>query len=51
VVFENREHDFPQRVGYERTAGDELLAWIEGARQGRSRRIEFHYHRASCPGR
>lgn len=47
VVFENLQHDFPQRVAYERK-GDDLLAWIEGTRNGQLRRIEFPYHRASC---
>jgi hypothetical protein len=51
LVFENLEHDFPQRVGYERGPADELLAWIEGERHGQSRRVDFRYHRAACPGR
>ena len=50
VVFENPEHDFPQRVGYLRVGADSLLAWIEGTRNGKSRRIEFPYRRASCSG-
>ena len=49
VVFENPEHDFPQRVGYERSGPDALLAWIEGTRNGQVRRIEFPYKRAACP--
>ena len=48
VVFENAEHDFPQRVGYRRLGGDSLVAWIEGATQGRTRRIEFPYGRVNC---
>lgn len=47
VVFENRQHDFPQRVGYKRD-GDTLVAWIEGPRNGQTRRIEFPYHRVAC---
>ena len=47
VVFENPDHDFPQRVGYERR-GDSLLAWIEGSQNGRTRRVEFPYQRVSC---
>jgi hypothetical protein len=47
VVFENLQHDFPQRIGYSRE-GDRLLAWIEGPRNGQTRRIEFTYQRASC---
>lgn len=47
VVFENLQHDFPQRIGYKRN-GDALLAWIEGERNGQSRRIEFPYRRIAC---
>lgn len=50
VVFENPQHDFPQRIGYERR-GDDLLAWIEGVRNGQPRRIEFPYRRVSCEPR
>ena len=48
VVFENAAHDFPQRVGYTRD-GDSLLAWVEGASNGKSRRVEFPYRRVACP--
>ncbi len=48
LVFENLQHDFPQRVGYDRSAPDSLRAWIEGERDGRTRRIEFPYRRAAC---
>src|SRR6202007_1922331 len=44
VMFENLEHDFPQRVGYRR-AGSALTAWIEGTQDGNIRRIDFSYHR------
>lgn len=47
IVFENVEHDFPQRIGYE-LKGINLSAWIEGTREGRLRRIEFPYTRAVC---
>lgn len=49
VVFENLEHDFPQRVGYDRKA-ETLVGWIEGTRDGKTRRIEFPYKRVPCPG-
>jgi hypothetical protein len=49
VVFENLQHDFPQRVGYKRD-GDSLLAWIEGPRNGQMRRIEFPYRKVACGG-
>ncbi len=48
VVFENPDHDFPQRVGYERQGSDALLAWIEGSQNGRPRRVEFPYRRVAC---
>ena len=51
AVFENPQHDFPQRVGYERRGSDGLLAWVEGTRNGQVRRIEFPYTRVSCEGR
>jgi hypothetical protein len=50
AVFENPTHDFPQRVGYQLRGTDSLVAWVEGTRQGRVRRIEFPYRRTSCPG-
>ena len=51
VMFENLQHDFPQRVGYQRTGSDALLAWIEGTQNGQLRRVEFPYRRAVCAGR
>jgi hypothetical protein len=51
AVFENRQHDFPQRIGYERLSPDRLLAWIEGARDGKTRRVEFRYDRTACAAR
>ena len=50
VVFENLQHDFPQRIGYQRNGPNALLAWIEGSQQGKVRRIEFPYRRATCTG-
>lgn len=49
VVFENAAHDFPQRIGYAQHAPDSLVAWIEGARGGQTRRITFPYRRTRCP--
>lgn len=48
VVFENAEHDFPQRVGYRREGPDSLQAWIEGTVSGKSRRVDFSYQRTRC---
>ena len=49
VVFENPQHDFPQKIGYTRRA-DSLLAWIEGTRNGQVRRIPFPYAKTACAG-
>jgi hypothetical protein len=48
VVFENPQHDFPQRVGYRREGTDLVHAWIEGTSGGRTRRVEFPYRRVRC---
>jgi uncharacterized protein DUF6265 len=45
AVFENRQHDFPQRIGYRRFGADSLLAFIEGTQKGKPKRVEFPYHR------
>ena len=51
VVFENAAHDFPQRVGYRLDDDDvTLVAWIEGIRNGTSKRIPFPMRRSSCDG-
>jgi len=50
VVFENLQHDFPQRVAYQRK-GSDLLAWIEGPAKnsaGQLRRIEYPYRKVAC---
>jgi hypothetical protein len=48
VVFEDPQHDFPQRVGYRREGTDLVHAWIEGTSSGRTRRVEFPYRRVAC---
>lgn len=46
VTFENKEHDFPQTIGYALQADGSLLAYIEGpAADGTTKRIEFSYQR------
>ena len=50
VVFENLQHDFPQRVIYRYEAPSTLRASIEGMRNGALKRIEFPMVRAACPG-
>lgn len=51
VIFENAEHDFPQKVGYRQDRPDTLLAWIEGTSKGQPKRVEFPYARVACPGK
>jgi len=47
AVFENPEHDFPQRISYELRGDGTLLAAIEGpgGANGAPRRIEFRFVR------
>ena len=49
VLFENPEHDYPQRVGYRRIGTDSVLAWIDGTNNGKQQRVEFPYRRVPCP--
>ena len=50
AVFEDQAHDFPQRVGYKSTGPGQLLAWVEGTANGKTRRIEFAYRLVNCVG-
>jgi len=50
VVFENPQHDFPQRVGYRRAGADSLIGWIDSTLGGKARKVEFPMHRAACSG-
>ncbi|MET0336620.1 MAG: DUF6265 family protein [Caulobacter sp.] len=45
AVFENKAHDFPQRVFY-RLCGEDLCAAIEGVVKGQAERREWRYKRA-----
>jgi hypothetical protein len=46
AVFENPQHDFPQKISYALQADGTLLAAIEGpGKDGQLRRIEFPYKR------
>jgi hypothetical protein len=47
AIFENKGHDFPQRVIYRRN-GDKLLASIEGDQKGKLIVIGFPMVRAKC---
>ena len=48
VVFENPEHDFPQRVIYRLESPTVLRASIEGMRNGALRSIDYPMARVSC---
>lgn len=45
VVFENLQHDFPQRIAYNKTSDTTLYAYIEGLQDGKMRKEEFSYRR------
>jgi hypothetical protein len=45
VVFENPQHDFPQRILYWRE-GEQLLARVEGTLGGKEKREEWRFDRA-----
>lgn len=47
VVFENPEHDFPQRVIY-KLSGKTLTGRIEGTHNGKTSAIDFPFDRVSC---
>ena len=48
VVFENPEHDFPQRIIYRRESAEALFARIEGAEKGVNKAMDFRYKRSKC---
>ena len=45
IVFENPQHDFPQRILYWRE-GDQLVARVEGTAGGKEKREEWRFDRA-----
>ena len=45
AVFENPAHDYPQQVSYTLQDDGTLLAAIDGARNGKARRVEFPYRK------
>ena len=47
-TFENKEHDFPQRVIYERKGPGLLLATVEGTYKGKEEREEFQMKKVRC---
>lgn len=48
IVFEDPEHDFPQKITYRRVGTDSLIAVTEGDRAGRAQPITFAFKKAPC---
>ena len=48
VIFENPQHDFPQRVIYRRGDGGTLRARIDGLRNGAMKEDDFPLQRINC---
>lgn len=48
AVFENPQHDFPQRVIYKLEKDGTLAAAIEGASKGKDKRFDFPMRRSRC---
>jgi hypothetical protein len=44
-VFENKEHDFPQRIIYHIVSKDSVHAWIEGTKNGKEGRSDYYFRR------
>ena len=44
-TFENKAHDFPQRITYSNPKKDSIHAWIQGIVQGEPKRVDFLYKR------
>jgi hypothetical protein len=48
VVFENPDHDFPQRISYRSPETGVLNAQIDGQLNGKTRSIDFPMKKAAC---
>ena len=49
IVWQNLEHDFPQRIIYERVAVDSLVVRVEAGEGADARSLEWRMARARCP--
>ena len=45
LIFENSQHDFPQRITYKLVSKNKMLAWIEGTIKGEFNKREFEMKR------
>jgi hypothetical protein len=50
IVFENKAHDFPQRIIYRLASPGKLSARIEGTRDGKERGIDYPMTKVVCGG-
>jgi len=48
VIFENVQHDFPQRVIYRLQSDGSLLGRIEGVSKGKEKAVDFPMSRERC---
>lgn len=48
ITFENRAHDFPQRIRYRLASPEVLVATIDGDRDNRRQPVVFSYARSAC---
>jgi hypothetical protein len=48
VIFENPQHDFPQRVIYRLQSDGSLLGRIEGVSKGKEKSVDFPMTRTRC---
>jgi hypothetical protein len=48
LIFENPEHDFPQRIIYRQQSDGKLNARVEGKNNGKEMGFDFPYKRAQC---
>lgn len=48
AVFENLDHDFPQRIVYRLHGDGSLTARIEGKSKGKERGVDFSMKRVAC---
>lgn len=48
AVFENPQHDFPQRVIYRLQPDGSLFARVEATTNGKTRGLDYPYKRAKC---
>ena len=50
IWFENLKPRVPSRVGFELTAPDRLLAWVDPSPNAQDKRLEYRYERVPCAG-